>query len=477
VCGPAVCAEAESCRANRPREDCKRVKSEWAGALQWTAAAAAVTTITESSRVLITSRLLGPVEFGLMALVNIVIGIAQAFQDAGVGAAIIHRQNISPRELSSLYWLNVAVGCVLCLVVSLGAPLAARIFREERVIPLIMVAGSAFVISALGLQFELLLRKEMEFNTIARVDIVAGVVSVLFALCCGLNGMGAWTLVLSQLASVATRAAWFAGIGYRRFRPEWTFSLADIRPFLSFGAFQLGTRLIASVRTRIDQILIGLFVGVPELGMYNFAHNLVSKPQARINPIITRVAFPAFARVQKDTEKLREGYLGVVKAISALNAPLLLGLAGGAHLFVPLLFGTKWISAIPVIQWLCLLAVVRSIHNPLAALRLAIGRADSGFWWEVASIVVSFPAILLGGFWGGIMGVAIALLLVEGIAAFPAYVLLMRPVVGRCGWEYAQAVGRPLLAAVLMGCAVSLVAPAFPVVPGAIVSIVGGGVM
>jgi ABC-type uncharacterized transport system permease subunit len=54
---------------------------------------------------------------------------------------------------------------------------------------------------------------------------------------------------------------------------------------------------------------------------------------------------------------------------------------------------------------------------------------------------------------------------------------LMRPVVGRCGWEYAQAVGRPLLAAVLMGCAVSLVAPAFPVVPGAIVSIVGGGML
>jgi lipopolysaccharide exporter len=77
------------------------------------------------------------VDFGLMAMVMAVLGFAQIFTDMGVGGAIIHRQENSPNELSSLFWLNVSAGAVIFLLLVAATPLIVAFFDEPRLASLL----------------------------------------------------------------------------------------------------------------------------------------------------------------------------------------------------------------------------------------------------------------------------------------------------------------------------------------------------
>lgn len=419
-------------------------------AVRWTGLAAAGTTVVELLRVLITSRLLGPEDFGLMGIAYVVIGLAQAFLDVGMGAAIIHRQDVTRDELSSLYWLNLIVGAVVFVGVMLCTPVVALAFKEPRLPVLLAVSCTVFLISPIGQQFEILLRKDLSFKTIARIDLLGGAGSLAAVVVCGFLSMGVWTLVAAHLSMSVIRAALLAQVGYVRFRPALHFRIRDIRPFLSFGLYQLGTRLLAALRARFDQILIARFVGVYELGLYNFALNIVTRPQMRLNPIITRVAFPAFAKLQGDTKNLRHGYLTVVNALSAINTPILLGFAAVADPVIVMVFGEKWRPAIGLTQVLCCVCLLRSLHNPIGAIRLAVGRADSGFWWEAGTLVLGWPVMVLGGIYGGALGVALSLLAFEAAMVFPAYHMLIRPIISCTFFTYAKALMTPMAASLIM---------------------------
>src|SRR5262249_36314737 len=152
-------------------------------------------------------------------------------------------------------------------------------------------------------------------------------------------------------------------------------------------------RSINYLSERLDQLLIGTLLGARSLGFYNFAFNLTGRPIWRINPILTRVAFPIFSAVQHDREKLRRGYLRLLSLLTTINAPLLIGLATLAPVAVPLVFGRKWTDSIILIQILSLVTLSRSVGNPIGSLQLAKGRADLGFKWNAFFLLVSVPAI------------------------------------------------------------------------------------
>ncbi len=433
-----------------------------ASGVRWTSVATIVTVAMEISRSVVLARFLSADDFGLMAMVMVAIGLAQSYLDLGISAAIIHYQDVTREQLSSLYWLNVLVGLVVCLLLWLCTPLIALIFREPRLIPLLNAVCAVFLIIPLGSQFEILLQKELSFRTLSAQDILASIASLIVAIACATAGFGVWTLVWSFFAGLVLKTALLMRTGWQRFRPQWHFRRADLRGFLSFGFYQMGERSINYFGERLDQILIGPLLGAHALGLYTFAFNLTVRPVSRINPIVTRVAFPIFSKVQHDTERLRRGYVDLLNLLTMVNAPLLLGLAAVAPVAVPLVFGPKWSESIVLVQILCLVNVGRSAGNPIGTLQLAKGRADLGFWWNVAFLFISVPAIYAGARYGQALGVALALLAIQVVLFVPCYLFLVRPLIGRCAAAYNWAVLEPMALSGLMALIVMMVPVVYP---------------
>ena len=86
------------------------LKAQAVSGVKWTTLSTVIVNILQLLQLTILARFLDPSEFGLMALVMVVIGFSNSFLDMGISNAIIHKQQISKDQLSTLYWVNVECG-------------------------------------------------------------------------------------------------------------------------------------------------------------------------------------------------------------------------------------------------------------------------------------------------------------------------------------------------------------------------------
>lgn len=378
----------------------RSLKSKAVSGVKWMGMSAAFTTSAVFIQIAVLAHLLVPEDFGLMGMVMVLIGFAQAFSDMGISKAIIYRQDATREELSSLYWLNLLAGIIVFSLTWAAAPLAVAFYNEPRLYDLMRWAAVMFLVIPLGQQFQILLEKELQFNQIAKVDIAAVTIGAIFAVSFAIAGQGVFALVWGELAKVGMRSMMLLRIGWPRWRPGFRFKIRDLKGYLGFGLYQMGEGSVNIFSAKVDYLIIGKFLGPTVLGAYMLAYQLVVMPLIKINPIMTRVAFPVFAKKQSDDLALRSGYLQVIKFLALIILPLLTGLAVTASLVVPLVFGEGWEMAIPLIQILAVVGMLKSLGNPVGSVLLAKGRVDIGFKWNLfvalANTIVFWLAVQRG---------------------------------------------------------------------------------
>ncbi len=418
------------------------------------------------------ARLLSPSDFGLMGMLMVVIGFAHAFADMGISNAIIHRQDATIDQLSSLYWLNIIAGVIVFCVVCASTPLIVRFYHEPQLPNLLYLTAAIFLIVPLGQQFQILLQRELKFDGLAKIEIATAIVNSAVAVGSAFAGIGVYSLILGQLAATFAKTLLLIVAGWHQWCPTLHFAKRDLKGYMSFGLYQMGERSVNYLNSNLDYLLIGSMLGAKTLGYYTLAYNLIIKPSTMINPVITKVAFPVFSLIQNETEKLRRGYLKALQFLATINFPMMVGLAIIAPVAVPVIFGEQWQPSIILIQILTIVGLLRSTGNPVGALLLAKGRADLGFKWNLGLTVTQIPGLYIGAKLGGVVGVAISFSVLMIFYSIFNYLLLIRTLVGRCLHAYIQSMWPPLLASAIMACIVFTVGTFLKTVPQQLILII-----
>ena len=420
--------------------------------VKWTGAGTAITTGLRVLQFVVLARLLTPSDFGLMAMITVVIGFAQAFADMGISNAIIHRQDNTRSQLSSLYWLNLLAGLSVFALVMAFSPLVVKFYGEPRLASLIPWAALVFLVIPLGQQFQALLQKELQFDRLAKVEMASTGIGTVIAISSAIFGQGVFSLIWGQLAEGSTKALCLLRSSWAVWRPGLHLRWNDAKAYVAFGLYQMGERCLNYISANADYLIIGRFLGPETLGIYLLAYQLVTMPLARINPILTRVAFPIFAKKQADNTALRRGYLEMMKLLAHIVFPLLIGLATVAPVFVPVIFGVVWGPTIPLIQILALLGIIKTLINPIGSILLAKGRPDIAFKWNASGAVINTLV-----FWFfvryGVRAVAwswVGLSAVDCVVA----VLILSYLIGLDYRDHVGALLAPLALSALMGTAV-----------------------
>lgn len=428
------------------------LKKQAASGVKWTGTSTAVITVLRFLQLAVLTRLLSPQDFGLMAMIMVVIGFTQAFVDMGISNAVIQRQDTTREQLSSLYWLNIISGIMVFGLVVASTPLIVSFYREPRLSKLIFWVALTFVIAPVGQQFQALLQKELRFGKLAGVETASAIAGATVAIVSAVLNQGVFSLIWGQLATAAVTALYLAKLGWDSWRPSFRFKLEDIKGYISFGLYQMGERSVNYLSANMDYLMIGRFLGPEILGFYRLAYELVVVPLTRINPILTRVAFPILAKRQDDDGALREGYLQMIKFLSIVTFLLLIGLAATAPLIVPVLFGKGWGPSVTLVQILVPLGMTKVVGNPLGPVLLAKGRADIGFKWNVfvaAANTLVFRLVV--GF--GVYAVAWSNVALTSMYSVFMWFILYRTI--KIGWqEYLSVLFRPVLMGILMGAVV-----------------------
>ena len=366
----------------------------------WVGLSTVVNAFVQLAQVALLARFLTSTEFGMMALIQIVVTFSTFFLDMGFSNAVIQKQDVTHRQLTGLYWLNIAVGIITFLAIYSLSPFIAIVFDSQSISSLIKVAAASFLIVPFGQLYRVILQKELKFRMLAVTDMIATGAALLCSLALALQGYGVYSLVLAMLLNNAVITIGCMLVGVRHFVPSGPFSLDDLRSFYGFGLFQTGEKVINYFGAQVDKLIIGRYLGMDALGLYNMAWNIIIFPILRINPVFTQVAFPIFSKIQNMPEQLNRYYGKMLSMIMLINFPLMAGLFLSADEIVRLFYGPGWERTAPIIRILAAAGLLKSFANPGWTVILAKGRADVGFYLNIVWVfligAISYPAARSG---------------------------------------------------------------------------------
>jgi len=303
---------------------------------------------------------------------------------------------------------------LMAALLGFTSPLIAEFFNEPVLIPLARVLALSFIVNAIGAIHMTLYRKHLDFKILMKIGIISTIVSGLVAIIFAYNGYGVWALAYQTITKsvVTTTLLWVIS----SWRPIFSFSILSLRQLFSFGGYLTLSAILDVAFNQIYFLLIGKFFGVRDLGFYARAENTKQIPINFLSGTLQRVAFPIFSATAHDEVKLRAGVRLAIRGIMLLNVPMVLGLMATSESFIPVVFGEKWLPAVPYLQILCLAGV----FWPLAVINLnvlmALGHSDLFFKLEIVKKVLGVLFIVVGISYG-IIGLAWSQV-ASGIAGF-----------------------------------------------------------
>jgi O-antigen/teichoic acid export membrane protein len=392
---------------------------------------------------IVLARLLTPEDFGLVAIITALTNFAPFLIDFGMGDATKQRPKITQGQVSSLFWLSSGVGFAIAVLLAACGPLIASSFGNPRLESVALYSAITFALSGISCQHLSLLRRALQFTTVAKIQfisVLAGVGAAILAAICGLHY---WALVLRPMVSAGCLAAgaWLAC----RWKPGIPVFDDEVKSMIRYGMHVVGFSFVYSLSRSADRIALGLVYQPKEVGFYQNAmtlyDNAITSPLAQLHI----VGSAALGKLQSNHAAIQEKYEAALSALAFFVMPASAILSVTGQDLVTILMGEKWRIAGSLMSIIALRGIFQVIEGSQGWLHLSLGRPDRWKNWGIVSAIVQVAAILMGLPFG-VTGVAIATVISGAVIAFPAVIYAGRPA-GVGATLLVRAVGRQLVGA------------------------------
>jgi teichuronic acid exporter len=355
------------------------------------------------------ARMLTPKEFGIAAAAGFFTVLAGRLSDLGFNAALVRSKVVLPIHLSTVFVVNVVVGVTSFLVLTAIAPFVAAFYNTPETGAILPIAALSFLIVPLGTIPAAILSRDMRFKAMTAVDwwhmFTFASVSVLAAWW----GASYMSMVYGRLVALTVQA--IVRIAFVPWRPSFAFSRAALREILAFGAGVHAKRLLDYIAKNVDNIVVGKFLGMTSLGLYDKAFSTMDRFQGRMTTGGPGVVFRVFAIIHEEPERFRRAFHKVVMSTTMMAFPVFAIVIAVAPQFIVVLFGEAWGPAAVPLQLLCVAGALKLLNSYASAASQAAGQIWPELWRQVlyiALIVATVFAFRGGGPIGAAGGVLLS---------------------------------------------------------------------
>jgi O-antigen/teichoic acid export membrane protein len=331
------------------------------------------------------ARLLNLSDFGLVAIVMIVINISGVLSDLGMANYLVYRQKISEILNSTVFWICLISGIVLFFLLTLLAPHVAGLYGKSEISFLLPLSAIAFIPISLSAQMQARYICEFKLNELATFDVISKLLGTIVAVWAGYGEMGAASIIFGGIAANIAKCILIWVYADKTWRPKFMFSTTEAKNAWQYGVYQIGSQLINQFRANLDTLLLGFYIDNAQLGAYNLAKQLIQKPAAFVVPIVRKVSLPLLASSQGNMDKLRflakkaHAYVAVL-----LIFPYIL-LCFLAEEVVSFMYGIDKIEVSLFVIPLALFWAFRSVGGALAGpLSQGLGKTKKDFYWNLS---------------------------------------------------------------------------------------------
>ena len=352
---------------------------------------------------IVVARLITPQDYGLVGMVVILVSFLGLFQYMGLPAATVRWAELTHEQVSTLFWVNVAMSTAIMLAVLASSPLLAWFYKEPRLVGIAVGYGLVIFLTGLSIQHLAILQRQMRYMALTVIDISAVAIGLAVTIFAAWRGAGYWALVINQLvfslltiAGSWTLCSWRPGLPSRN---------SGVRSILKFGGNLTGYSFTTFFAQNTDNALIGKLWGAYQLGIYSRAYQMLLTPIAHVIVPLGSVATPALSRLADSPERYRAAYLNILEKISMLTMPAVVFTMATSDWLIPMLLGPQWHEASRVFMLLGIAAIIQPVSRTGYWLFITQGRSREMLRWGIVSATISVASIVAGLPWGAI-GVA-----------------------------------------------------------------------
>ncbi len=363
--------------------------------------------------IIVLARLLVPADFGLVALATAVIAVLEVLGAFNFDIALIQRSDADRTYYDTAWTFNLIVGFATgAALLALSVP-TAHFYGDDRLAPIMQALALSPILEAAQNIGVVAFRKELQFQREFRFLIVKKLIAVGTTITLAFLWRNYWALVVGIL--VGRISGTLVSYVVSNYRPR--LSLTRRAELFNFSGWLFVNNILSFISNRIPDFVIGKIGGPATLGVYSLANEVSNLPTTELVAPINRAIFPAYVKMSEQKSELREGYLRVIGVIAALTIPAALGIAATAEVFVPLVFGEKWLQAILLIQVLTCFGVMQALQNNVSSVYYALGKPRITTVFASLYNAIMVPALIFGALRWGSLGASCALVLAMAVVA------------------------------------------------------------
>lgn len=418
----------------------------WQGALRWLSQALSWTAT------IVIARRLSPEDYGIAASATVLVGLLSLINESGLGRAVVMRRDRDPSVVQQAHGAAIAVGVISAILMLLSAIPIARFYNEPRVAPVIAVLSVALLFSGANAVPLAVLQQQLQYRRLAAIDFGKATAQASTVLCCSLLGLGYWSLALGLLAGHIVAVAFTRRYSRIPIRRPTTLVLG---PTVVYARHLMVSAVAWYLYSNADFAIVGRVLGLSALGYYQFAWNIAQLPGEKLANVMQAVVGPFFGSIGEDRNALRHYFLVLSELLVAIMLPVLCGFALVSPIAVPLIFGAKWIVAVPVLQVLVLASALSSMALLSQHVLGATGQAIVATRLNLTALVVMPIAFVFAARTYGALAVATVWLLAQpALIGLP--LLRMKQAIGLTLPTYLRSLKAPLVSALVMSICVAL---------------------
>lgn len=323
---------------------------------------------------LILTRILSPSDYGVIAIINIFINIAEVLLVSGLNTSLIQKKNPTKEDYDTIFWCNIIIGLVLYLFLYLSAPFVAQFYSISLLIPAIRVFALRLPISSFQSIQIAYVSKSMQFRKFFFATLSGALVSAIVGILMAITGFGVWALICQYIVNtVISTLTLFSIVDWR---PGFNFSITRAQPLINYGWKVMMTDLIGTIFNNLSDFLIGAKFSSVSLAFFSKGRQLPQLVRNNIFTSLISVLFPGMSQVNDDNKAVKSIARKSISMLSFLIFPMMVGLIVTAQPLTIIMYTRKWLPIVPYVYIVCIEAMLSVIPTITQQSIKALGRSD-----------------------------------------------------------------------------------------------------
>ena len=300
-----------------------------------------------------------PEEYGLIALVMVIISILTAVVNSGLGSALIQKKGTDQKDYSTVFWASLAIALGLYIIIFFASPFISEFFEQPLLKKILRIICLCLFLIAINSVQDAYVSNKLMFKLFFFATLTSSIVSGTISITMACTGYGVWALVVQHMSRTIVYTLTLSFL--TKWMPSMVFCLERLKALFSFGWKILASGLLTSIYDEIRSFIIAGKYTNADLAFYTKGQQFPTIIANNMCTTINKVMFPIYSKYGSNINEIRNAVRRSIKTATYVLFPTLFGLMATSKSIIHVILGEKWLPSSKYLVIFCVYYLFKPI--------------------------------------------------------------------------------------------------------------------